>query len=186
MDGILGNNGPLRAFPWRKLVWGTAITLMAAATIAKLTLPDFGWSPGDFVAAAVMLGGSCLAFEVALRMARNSSAYVIAAAMGIGACFLLVWINGAVGMIGDEGNMANVGFLAVVLVAILGSLAARFRPRGMAVAMTVAAVAQAAMIGVALWYSSIEGTAASIAFVGIWGTAAHLFRVAAREQGDLT
>ena len=74
MDGILGSNGPLRHFPWRKLVWGTAATLMLAATVAKLTLPDFGWSPGDFVAAAVLLGGGALAFEVALRLARRRPA----------------------------------------------------------------------------------------------------------------
>ena len=183
MDGILGSNGPLRHFPWRKLVWGTAATLMLAATVAKLTLPDFGWSPGDFVAAAVLLGGGALAVEVALRLARGNTAYLIAAAMGIGACFLLVWINGAVGMIGTEDNPANLGFLAIVAVAILGTLAARARAAGMAVAMSVCGAAQLAMAAYAFWLSSIEGIVASLVFAGIWSTAAHLFRVAAREPG---
>jgi hypothetical protein len=182
MDGILGSNGPLRAFPWRKLVWGTALVLMVLPVLAKLWLPDFGWSPGDFVAAAVMLGGGALAFEVAMWMARGNTAYLLAAAMGIGACFLLVWINGAVGMIGNEDNPANLGFLAIVAIAILGTLAARARAAGMAVAMTVCGAAQLAMAGYAFWLSSIEGIVASIVFVGIWFTAAHLFRVAAHEQ----
>lgn len=183
MDGILGNNGPLRAFPWRKLVWGTAITLMLAATIAKLTLPDFGWSPGDFVAAAVMLGGGALAFELALRLARGSTAYLIAAAMGIGACFLLVWINGAVGMIGNEDDPANLGFLAIVVVAMLGTLVVRARAAAMALVATICGVAQLGMAGYAFWLSSIEGIVASLVLAGIWFAAAHLFRLAAREQG---
>lgn len=182
MDGILGSNGPLRTFPWRKLVWGTAITLMVAATVAKFTVAGFNWSPGDFVFAAVLIGGGALAFELAMWVARGSTPYLLGAAMGIGACFLLVWINAAVGIIGDEDNAANLGFLAIVLVAMLGTLAARARAAGMAVAMTVCGAAQLAMAGYAFWVSSIEGIVASVVFAGIWFTAAHLFRVAAREQ----
>ena len=82
-----------------------------------------------------------------------------------------------------EDNPANLGFLAIVVVAILGTLAARARATGMAVGMTVCGAAQLAMAGYAFWLSSIEGIVASLVFAGIWFTAAHLFRVAAREPG---
>ena len=46
--------------------------------------------------------------------------------------FFLVWVNGAVGIIGNEENQANLLFFGVLAVAVVGSLIARFRAKGMA------------------------------------------------------
>ncbi len=67
--------------------------------------------------------------------------------VAVATTFLLVWINAAVGIIGGEGNSANLMFLVVILIAVAGAIVARFRADGLARAMAVAAVAQA-LVGV--------------------------------------
>ncbi len=56
--------------------------------------------------------------------------------------FTLAWVNGAVGIIGNEENEANLLFFGVLAVAAAGSVAARFRARGMAIALYATAIAQ--------------------------------------------
>lgn len=183
MEGTLGHDGAPRAFPWRRLVWGTAIALMLLAAVAKLTVQDFGWTGSDFVAAAILLGVPCLLFELALRMARGNNAYVAAACIGIGTGFLAVWINLAVGIIGDEDNPANWVFVAVLAVAIVGALVARLRAADLSRAMLVTAVAQLLVAPYALSLGSPEGVATSLVFAAAWFASAWLFRVAARQMG---
>lgn len=183
MDGILQNAGGQRPFPWRRLVWGTAIALMLAATVAKLTVPDeFQWSPNDFVAAAILLGVPCLAFELAMRMARGNNSYIVASCIGIGTAFLSVWINLAVGIIGDEDNPANWVFVAVLGVGIVGALVARLRPAGLSQAMVVTGVAQALVAPYAWSLGSPEGVATSLVFAAAWFASAWVFHVAARQM----
>ena len=148
MENTLDSRGPRRNFPWRALVWGTAAAIMVAAACAKQFVPGFNWTPGDFLAMGILLVVPALAFEVALRMARNDNFYLLGAALGIGACFLLVYFNLAVGIIGGEDNDANVVFLGVIGTAIASSLVARLRPAGLAVAMVATALVQA---GVAVY-----------------------------------
>ena len=54
------------------------------------------WSLSDFVVAGALLTGTGLLLELAARKARNHS-YRAAAVVAIGAAFLLVWLNLAVG-----------------------------------------------------------------------------------------
>ena len=78
---------------------------------------------------------------VIARRAR-SAAYRIAVTVAAIGAFLLVWVNGAVGIIGNEGNQANLLFFGVLAVAVLGSAVARFRARGMAIALYATTAAQ--------------------------------------------
>ena len=95
--------------------------------------------------------------------------------------FVTVWVNLAVGMIGNEDNPANLLFGGVLLVALLGAVLAWFRPRGMAVAMATAALAQ----GTIAVYALFAGHGALALFIGLfvlpWLLSAQLFRVAARS-----
>ena len=77
-------------------------------------------------------------------MGNHSSrrSYVVAAIPGLLAALLVAWVNLAVGIIGEPENPANLAYAGVVAVALVGALAARFRPAGMARAMTAAALAQ--------------------------------------------
>ena len=97
-----------------------------------------------------------------------------------------MWINGAVGIIGDEGGSANLMFIGVILVALVGAIVARFRADGMARAMAVAAVAEAlvAVPVVVLGLGANEppgllGILVLIGgFTGMWAGSALLFRKA--------
>ena len=59
------------------------------------------------------------------------------------ATFILFWMIGAVALLGPElgRNTADLIYFAVPAVAVIGAIAARFQPHGMALAMLGAAVA---------------------------------------------
>lgn len=66
------------------------------------------------------------------------------------AAFLLIWVNGAVGIIGDSGNYANLMYFGVLAIAAIAVLIARFRAPGMARTMFVTAAALVVVAGVSL------------------------------------
>lgn len=167
--------------PWRIIGWGAAASLLLVPLIAKLP-----WTPADFVFAGAMVGTVGLGLELAVR--RRNAAYTMAAGAALAAAFLLVWINAAVGIIGSEADDVNLLFPGVVAAALLGAFAARFRPAGMARAMSVAALAQllvpfgAALFGLAPMALLLrrEVPVLTIFFVALWLVSAALFRKAAR------
>ena len=75
----------------------------------------------------------------------GNAAYRWAAGLALATAFLLVWVNGAVGIIGSEDNDVNLLYYGVLAIGFVGTLFARFRPRGMAFAMAATALAQAAV-----------------------------------------
>ena len=77
-------------------------------------------------------------------------AYAAAAALAVAASLFLVWSILALGLIGVEGDPADRMYLGVIAVGLLGALVARFRPAGMARALAAMALAQAAVLVVAL------------------------------------
>jgi len=129
--------------------WAGAALLLLATLVAMQFSDEVNWSISDFLFAGLLLGGTGLAFELILRKSPNS-AYRTAFGMALAAAFLLIWLNGAVGIIGSEDNDANLMYGGVLAVAAIGSLIARFRPRGMALAMFAAALAMALVAGVAI------------------------------------
>lgn len=115
----------------------------------------------------------------------------MAAGAALAAALLLVWLSLGVGIIGRDGDPANRMYLGVIAVGLLGALAARFRPRGMAWAMAAAALAQAAVGTVAVFgglgrpYSgALELTLLNGFFVVMFAGSAWLFRRAARKTTD--
>ena len=165
---------------WRIAMWGGAALLLALPAIAmQLNASGVDWSAGDFIVMGAMLGVACGACELAARASGNGS-YRVAAGIAIGTAFLTVWVNLAVGMIGSEDNSYNQLFGGVLLLALGGSIAARFRPRGMAWAMVAAGIAQAVLGAIGLPVDQ-RGAIFSMIFALPWLLAALLFRRAARE-----
>ena len=177
-----------RRIPWRPILWSIPVALLLLPAVAMQFTDEVDWNAFDFIFATVMFGSVGLVVELTVRSSR-SLAFRAAVALALAAAFLIIWINGAVGIIGDEDNPANLMFGAVLAVALLGSLAALFRAPGMAIAMFAAAVAQLAVGVIALVGGMAEGPAApydvigSTGFLGgMWLVSGLLFRKAARER----
>ena len=174
-------SGGRGGIPWRLVGWGTAVALLLLPLIAMHFTREVNWTVGDFMFAALMLGSVGLAFELTVRASRNAF-YRGGVAMALAASFLTIWANGAVGMIGDEGNPYNLLFLGVIALALLGSIVARFRARGMVLAMVVAALAQAGL-GLGGISADFLGGVISTGYAGLWLLSAALFRGAAQDEG---
>lgn len=166
---------------WRIIGWSIAAGLILLPLVAMRFTSEVNWTVSDFLFALLLIGSVGLAYELAVRVTSN-----IAYRAGIGAAlagaFLLIWVNGAVGMIGSEANPYNLLFGGVILIALAGAIVARFQARGMVWAMGAAAVAQAVIGLVGLASDPLGGTL-STAMAAIWVLAALLFQRAAR-QGD--
>jgi GNAT superfamily N-acetyltransferase len=125
--------------------------------------------------------------ERSTMLARN--AYRAAVGVALAAAFILVWMNLAVGVIGTEDDLANLMYVGVLAVGIIGAIVARFRPHGMARALFATALAQALVAGIALifglglpWSPPLEILALNGFFVALFVGSAMLFRHAGREQ----
>ena len=183
MTASAGTSGGGRAIPWRLIGWGIAAFLLLLPLVTNAP-----WTASDYVFMGVLFGLVGLGIELAVR--RGNAAFTMGAALAIAASFLLIWINAAVGIIGSEQEDANLLFLGVVALALLGSAAALFRPAGMVVAMAAAAVAQL-LVPPAAWLLWPDARAAlwqpevivlTGFFAGMWVASAWLFRKAAGQQ----
>ena len=134
-----------------------SIIRIALATAFILLLPllamqftdEVIWDLADFAVAGVLLFGAGLTYELIARKAGHI-AHRAAVGVAVAAALLLVWINLAVGIIGNEGNPANLMYIGVLAVGIIGALIARFQPHGMARALFATALAQMLVAVIAL------------------------------------
>ncbi len=165
---------------WRVAAWSVAAGILLIPLIAMLFTREVNWTVGDFLFAFLMIGGAGLAFELVVRSSSNR-AYRAGAATALAASFLLVWINGAVGMIGSEENFYNVLFLGVIGVALMGAIIARFQAPGMVRAMSVAGLFHGAIAAVGMSID-FRGGLLSAALAGLWIASAALFHRAAHQQ----
>ncbi len=174
---------------WRFALWAIPTALLIAPAVAMRFTGEVQWSPFDFVFAAVLLYGATGTVDLAIRKG-GSVAYRFGAGLAVLVSFLLIWVNGAVGVIGDEDNPANLMFIGIILVAAAGAVIARFEARGMARAMLAAFVLTAAIAVAAPVFGwgadEPPGTAGLITLIGgfaaMWGLSAALFAKAARGE----
>ncbi len=147
------------------------------------------WDIVDFTVFGAMLLGVGVIYTLAKRKTDNR-VYRFAVGVALAAAFILIWVNGAVGIIGDESNDANMMYFGVLSVGIIGAIIARFQPHGMVRALCATALAQAAVAVIAL-IAGLGSTAPiwprdililTGFFVALWLLSAWLFRNAAREQ----
>jgi hypothetical protein len=177
-----------RALRWRPILWSIPVLLLLLPAIAMQFTDEVDWTIFDFVFAAIMFGITGLIVELTVRASR-SFPFRVAVFLALSAGFLIIWINGAVGIIGDEDNPANLMFGAVLAVAILGSIASLFRPKGMALTMFAAAAVEIAVGGIALAGGMASGPAApydvivaTVVLAAIWLLSGTLFRISARSR----
>jgi hypothetical protein len=178
---------PTAHSPIVRPVLATASLLMLPLLAMQLT-DQVVWDLTDFAVAGALLLGTGLLYELAARKT-GPIAYRLAFGVALGAALLLVWINLAVGIIGSEDDPANLMYLGVLAVGIVGALLARFRPHGMARAMYATARAQALVAATAVVFrlgspasGALELLALNGFFVVLWVGSASLFREAARRE----
>ena len=160
-----------------RIALGTAVLLMLPLLAMQLT-DEVAWDFADFAVAGVLLSGAGLVFE---RIAKKggTTAYRAATGIAVATALLIVWMNLAVGILGSEDNLANLIYVGVLAIGILGALVARFRPRGMALALFATALAQVSVGVIALIAGAGFALMLNGLFVGLWVGAALLFRRAA-------
>ena len=166
----------------RVAIWGLAAGLFLLPLVAMQFTDEVNWTAFDFVFWGGMLLVACGVYEVATRISpsRWYRAGVGAAVVG---GFLVVWVNGAVGMIGNEDNAYNLLFLGAIVVGAIGALIAWFRPGGMAWALYATALVHGLVSVVAIaagW--DMRGAVRSLFFVLPYLFSAGLFRQAARSM----
>lgn len=171
----------------RLIGWTLVVGLLVAPAIAMQVNDEVRWTTFDFIlAGAVLIGAGAIA-ELALR-ASGCWSYRTGAVLAVLAAVLLLWLNGAVGIIGSEDHPANLLFLGVILSVVVGAVVSRFRAGGLSLTMASAASLQAVIGVLAVWMGWGETSenwpqpviVLSIVIGLIWLTSAAFFRRAAR------
>lgn len=156
--------------------------LLAIPLVAMQFSDEVDWTLSDFVFMGILLGTVGFGFELAMRKTPNV-AYRAAVVFALLGAFLLIWVNGAVGIIGD--GPANVLYGFVPLVGLVGAIIAGFKAKGMVYALTAAATVQFLIPFVALliWATDISWSPGMAGvfllnsfFVALFALSAILFR----------
>ena len=168
-----------------RIAIATALVLLIPLVLMQLN-KEVVWTISDFVIGGALLFGTGLAYVLVARMGSNGS-YRLGAGVAVAAGLLLIWGNLAVGIIGNEDNPANLLFGAVLAVAFVGALVARFQPLGMSRAMFTAAFTQflVPLVAAVIWQPEVNlgmlyVLALNSIFAGIWVASGWLFRRAGR------
>ena len=101
-----------------------------------------------------------------------NTTYRIAVGVALAAALILVWLSLGVGIIGRDGDPANLMYVGVLGIGFVGAIIARFQARGLARALFATALAQALVGGIALTYPN---TASAVAIVVLHGVFVALF-----------
>ena len=182
MTGNTGSGTSARSNRWRRAAWAGASLLLLSPVLAMRFTDQVAWDVADVIIFGTLLVTACGAFELAARRSGDAR-YLAGASMAVATAFVLVWMNLAVGLIGDEGNAVNRLVAGILAVGIIGAAIARLRPGGMARALLTTAVAQAlvGLFAVAAGFAGIAGSALRTAFfVLLWLVSALLFTRAGR------
>ena len=170
------------------LITAAVLAVPLLAMVFKLGVPDPGsgtegvnWGPMDFAIIGILVLGAGLLYEYASTRAANV-AHRAAVGIAVAAGLFLVWVNLAVGMIGDEGNPANLMYVFVLAVALIGASIARFEPREASIAMFATAAAHAVVALIALVAGLGPTLLADAFWVAGWVASGLLFRLASMES----
>lgn len=122
----------------------------------------------------------------------EKNAYRLAIGIAVISTLMLMWLSLGVGIIGRDGDPANMMYFGVVAVGIIGAIAARLRPSGMARTLYAMALAQALVAAIAVvaglgrpWSGPLELLILNGFFIVLFCGSAWLFRRRARERPEM-
>lgn len=126
----------------RLIIWAAAILgLLMIPFFAMQFTSEVNWEVSDFLVMGSILLALALAYELIARRSKKVG-YKTAFGVGLLGAFLLFWVNGAVGIIGNEGQPANYLYTAPIIVIMGGSVISGFKAGGMARTLFIAAAVQ--------------------------------------------
>ena len=169
------------------LITAAVLAVPALAMAFNLAIPDPGsgnedgvnWGPMDFATIGVLVLFSGLLYEYASARAgtfAHRAAVGIAVLAGLG----LIWVNLAVGFMDVEN--ANLMYVLVLLVALVGAAIGRFEPREASMAMFATATAHAVVAVIGLVADLGPTLLADAFWIAGWVTSGLLFRQASLES----
>ncbi|MCB0035852.1 MAG: hypothetical protein KDE51_17595 [Anaerolineales bacterium] len=119
----------------------------------------------------------------------NKTMYGAAVGLTLVTGLALIWLSLGVGIIGADGDPANVMYFGVLAVGLIGAFIARFQAAGMTAVLIATAAAQllvtliALLAGLGQPYSPpLELLGLNGGFTALWLGAAWLFRKAASQK----
>ena len=122
----------------------------------------------------------------------EKNAYRLAIGIAVISTLMLMWLSLGVGIIGRDGDPANMMYFGVVAVGIIGAIAARLRPSGMARTLYAMALAQALVAAIAVvaglgrpWSGPLELLILNGFFIVLFCGSAWLFGRGARERPEM-
>jgi hypothetical protein len=193
MNEIAEDNRGRRIAGGRLAAWAAAVALILLIPLVAMQFGDeWDWNLFDFVFAGTVLFGAALLYEFVASKG-GTIAYRAACGVAIVTAVLLVWVNAAVGIIGDDEKI-NFLYFAVLAVGFAGAFIARFQPPGMARALLTMAVAQLLVPLIVLIIPNLRDSlweppgpvgvfVLNAIFALLWIGSAWLFRKSVRTEG---
>jgi hypothetical protein len=163
-----------------------SVLWVALATALILCIPfvamqfsnEVNWSVADFIIMGILIFSTGFSYVLLTRFSSNIIQRV-AFALAIGSTFLLIWVNLAVGLIGSGPNAANLMYISIVAIVIIGTFLSRFTMKGMERVMFTAAIALVLFAVIQLLAKMYEYSGSSVAeIIGVNAFFATLFAVA--------
>lgn len=150
---------------------------------------EVDWDETDFIVMAILIFSTGFSYKL-VTMKSENFIYKGAVGLALFTGFFLIWANLAVGIIGSEDNPINLLYFGVIFIGIIAAFMARFRSKGMTLAMCAMAIAHALVAAIALigdFYQSPPSTVfhiigINVFFITLFMISAFLFRYAARRN----
>jgi len=171
--------GKRRLVGWRIAAWTGAGLILLLPLIAMQFTTEVQWTAFDFLVAGVMLAALVGAFELAVRLS-NDWMYRGGAALAAVGGFLMLWAQGAVGLVGSENDLFNLLFLSPLLIGVVGASLSGFRARGLSLTLWVMAAVQAVTVAVGYAVTRDGDAFLLCIWIGVWALSAGLVGRAAR------
>lgn len=172
------------------------LSIWAAIVLVLLLIPLVGmqftheiqWTSGDFTFMGILLFGSACVYELTARKI-PTRIYRAGVGLAVFTSFILLWVNAAVGIIGD--GPVNLIYLGVIFIGLIGALISRFHSLGMFYTLLAMAITQILVPTVVLiiwgtqisWSPSILGVfTINAGFAFLFTCSAILFHYANNSQ----
>lgn len=192
MQGKPESDG-IRHGSYRRIaVWAAVVALILLIPLLAMQVNDeWNWGLFDFVFAGTVLFGAALTYELIAKKG-GTAAYRAAVGLAVMTALILIWMNAAVGIIGDD-ELFNLMYFGVLAIGVVGALIARFQPRGMARALIAVAIGQMLVPTIVLAIPGLRGAlmeppgivgvfVLNACFAMLWIASAWLFRKARRAS----